>query len=635
MKLPSLSYLLSSARNSLIRFPLTIGSSLLAVIFGIYLVEKSKDLSNMFPYINVMLCASIGIPLYFSVTIISNKKNVESKWRLIISLLATCVLVGLYFTLPNAESTHNTSLPYIKYALYNITCHLLVSFIPFAFSKQLNAFWHYNKILFLRFLASIVYSGFIYVGLIIALAALHLLFDINIHNELYVEIWIATLGFFNTWFFVAGIPLDFDELDSIHEYPKGLKIFSQYVLLPLLVLYLIILYSYGTKIFVLWDWPKGIVSYLIICVSVLGILTFLLLHPYGTTSENSWIKKASKGYYFMLFPLLVILFVAIFMRINDYGITVNRYVILVLGIWLSIICLYTAFGKTNIKFIPTSLAIICILVSFGPWGMFSISEKSQISRLKTILEKSNILVGNKIVNETMWIKDSLPNIYSNSELKNEGRLTDSTHNEVMSIFRYLDSHHGFSLIREWYHQNIDSIIGITDTKKKNFYGYSEAEIYMKTLGLKYETIYVNNKKSLFSYNTGYNVSAKWVTGFDYLVNFDKYSYSTEDNTICTFKIDSLEYKLVYSNKPKVILLLSSETGSVYFSFDDLLQKLKREYGNNPNATVPVTKMQLLSSNHDFEIKLEFISIAVELEKDSLGLNNLSGDIFIKKLRAEK
>lgn len=366
MKLPSINVLVTTAKKSFLRFPLTIITSFIAVIIGIYLIEFNKDIKNMFPYINVMLCLSLGIPLYFCATIISNKKKFDSRKIVIINLFATAILIAIYFTFPNLESTHNTSLPYIKYGLYNITCHLLVSIIPFAFSKQLNGFWHYNKMLFIRILTSILYSGFIYVGLIIALTALNLLFEIKIHEELYVEIWIVTIGFFNTWFFVSGIPTDFDHLDEIYEYPKGLKTFSQFILLPLLALYLIILYSYGTKILVTWNWPKGIVSYLIIFVSIIGILTFLLLHPYGFQKENSWIKKASKGYYFLLIPLLIILFIAIFMRLNDYGLTINRYSILMLGIWLSVICLYTALGKTNIKFIPTSLVLFLLLISFGP-----------------------------------------------------------------------------------------------------------------------------------------------------------------------------------------------------------------------------------------------------------------------------
>ena len=43
-------------------------------------------------------------------------------------------------------------------------------------------------------------------------------------------------------------PKSLTNLDNNYEYPAGLKIFSQYILLPLLMLYLLILYGYGIKI---------------------------------------------------------------------------------------------------------------------------------------------------------------------------------------------------------------------------------------------------------------------------------------------------------------------------------------------------------------------------------------------------
>ncbi|MCF8424633.1 MAG: DUF4153 domain-containing protein [Bacteroidia bacterium] len=629
MKLPSINYLITSAKNSLIRFPLTILCSLLSAMVAIYLVEYGKSDSKMLPYINVMLCASIGIPLFFCTTIISNKKGFSKKNSGIINLIAASILVGIFFTLPNATSTHNTSLPYIKYAIYNITCHLLVSFVPFAFSRQLNAFWHYNKILFIRLLASILYSAFIFIGLAIALTSLKLLFDIDIHSELYFEIWIVLISIFNTWFFVSGIPEDFDPLEQIYEYPKGLKTFSQFVLLPLLALYLIILYTYGTKILSLWDWPKGIVSYLIICVSVLGILTFLLLHPYGNQDGNSWIKKSSKGYYFMLFPLLIILFIAIFMRVGDYGITINRYVILFLGVWLSIVFLYTAFGKTNIKFIPSSLACLLIIVSFGPWGMFSFSEKSQVNRLKNILETAGILENNKVKNETYWIKDSIPNLYSDNEFENQSKLNDSLASEVKSILEYLDSHHGFSFIKEWYKQNLDSIINLQSPEKENYYNYSEAELYMKTLGLKYEVFYEDNIEPRLTFNATNTGSVKKISGYDYFVPFEKYTFE-EGNTIFSFNADSIEYKLEHVNKPTVKLLLKTKAETITFEIEDLANKLRKEFGNEPDSLLPISKMQLNYSNANSDYKIEFHSIELVIQKNNLKLANISGDIFIKR-----
>ncbi len=149
----------------------------------------------------------------------------------------------------------------------------------------------------------------------------------------------------------------------------------------------------------------------------------------------------SKSFYLILLPLLVILFIAILMRMDDYGITVNRYIVLFLGIWLTTVCVFTLLFKSSIKFIPTSLALMLQLISFGPWGIFSVSERAQVNRLKNILEKAKIIKENKIVNESIWEKDASRNFVP-SDLINDVLLNDSLRNEVKSIVNYLDDHHG-------------------------------------------------------------------------------------------------------------------------------------------------------------------------------------------------
>ena len=630
MKLPSINYLIKNAKDSFIRFPLTIMFSLLAACLGIYLIEYGEEIKNFFPYLNTLLCMSIGIPLFFCVTIISNKKGLTKKQHVLFNIIASILLVIIYFTLPNSQSTHNTSLPYIKYAIYNITCHLLVSFVPFAFTRQLNAFWHYNKILFIRFLVSLIYSGFIYLGLVLALTSLKLLFDVDLHEKLFIEIWIVTVSFFNTWFFVGGIPKNLDELESNVQYPNGLRVFSQFVLLPLLGLYLLILYSYGSKIILTWDWPRGVVSYLIICVSVLGILTFLLIHPFGELKEHAWIKKASRGYYFLLFPLLVIFFIAIFLRINDYGITINRYVILLLGIWLTIVCIYTAIGKTNIKFIPTSLAVLMLLVSFGPWGMFSMSERSQVYRLKSILEKSTVLKDNKVQNEPSWIKDSLPELITETEFTNSNKLTDSLHNEVMSILDYLDNHHGFSMIRDWYKQDIDSIINVIISKDEETHYCNEAKIYMQSLGLNYEIIESENTEPNYEFTSNRNNMIKEISGYDYIISFDAYTGDQLQHEICSFKIDSVDFNFTYESKPFLKILLKNKNEIIDFKLNNLITDLKKNYDFNPVGQFPSSKLTLLESAKKHDIKIEFQTIEVSGNKKTNKIERISGDIYLKK-----
>jgi len=637
MKLPSFHYLISNARKTLYRFPLTLLVSAIAVVIGIYLVENESHVKNFFPYVNVMLTASIGIPLFFSATIISGKRKLDAKQHGLLMLMVAIVLTLIYFTLPNSDSTHNTALPYIKYAIYNITAHLLVSFIPFIFSKQINGFWQHNKILFIRIWTSILFSGVLYIGLALALVSMKLLFEIDIHEKLYLDIYIFIAGIFNTWFFLSGIPEDFDELDAIEAYPKGLKIFSQYILLSLLALYLVILYFYGGKILLSWDWPKGIVSYLIICVSILGILTFLLLYPYGNLKGNAWIKKASKIFYVVLIPLLVILFIAILMRIDDYGITIKRYVVLFLGIWLCVVCAYTILGKTNIKFIPVSLAVMLLLISFGPWGMFSVSEHYQVKRLKAILEKAAILKDGKIQHETIF-----NNKHDNLEFKNEKLLSDSLHNEVYSILDYMDDFHGFSAIRSWYSQNIDSIVDAKfKSKNDNDYYYNEAEIYMNAMGLEYETRYEAESQDFKNFNvkTEDDELTK-VTGFDYVRDFSNYFYLDSDEAnVVKFTLDSVSYKiqLVAGKKYQLFLEADDVRKSEFMqqpwnlNFDGFLEKTYNENGKENYNYLPAGKMELNTSSDKLELTLQINSL--EIKKDKKGKykpGSFSGKLFIKR-----
>lgn len=631
MKIPSIQFLYKNAKASLYRFPLTIISAFIGVFISILLIEENDSIKNMFPYVNLLLTSGLGISLYFCTTVFAIREKKSSKTTAIFNIVATSILVLIYFSLPSSDSTHNISLPYIKYVIYSVTIHLLVSFIPYISKGQLNRFWNYNKILFTRLWTAAFFSGILFSGLALALLSMKLLFDIDFNEKLYAEIFVVIAGLFNTWFFVSGIPDDFEKLDEEIEYPKGLKIFAQYILLPLLILYFVILYFYGGKILILWDWPKGIVSYLIICVSVLGILTFLLLYPFSNENEDSWIKKMSKSFYLILLPLLVILFIAILMRMDDYGITVNRYIVLFLGIWLTTVCVFTLLFKSSIKFIPTSLALMLLLISFGPWGIFSVSERAQVNRLKNILEKAKIIKENKIVNESIWEKDASRNFVP-SDLINDGLLNDSLRNEVKSIVNYLDDHHGFSSIKGWFKQNIDSIIDAQMVKEK-VHHISEAMYYMKSMGLDYYKDYDTDSEDLFTFFYSDNdESITKVSNYDYVVPFDRYAaYASKEveSEVCKFVIDSVDYKLSINTSKGNEVKLSTNKEVVKLNFDDCLSELFSTYHNRDNNDVPVSKMELMGSTSKIEFKISFNMISVKQNSSSKKVENLKGMIFVR------
>jgi Domain of unknown function (DUF4153) len=136
-----------------------------------------------------------------------------------------------------------------------------------------NAFWIFNKRLFLRILTTFLYSLVLFIGIGLALEAMERLFNLDIRSEIYEDCWWVLGGLFSVWFFLAGFPKSYENPQVISYYPKGLKIFTQYVLLSLVTIYLLILYAYTFKIIFAAHYPVGWVAWMVMFFAVAGILT--------------------------------------------------------------------------------------------------------------------------------------------------------------------------------------------------------------------------------------------------------------------------------------------------------------------------------------------------------------------------
>lgn len=457
--------------------------------------------------------------------------------------------------------------------------------------------------------------------------SLDLLFDIEIQAEWFGDLWIFISILFSSWFFVSGIPKNLDELEKSVEYPSGLKTFGQYILLPLLMIYFVILYTYGAKIIFTWDWPKGVVSYMISAYSVLGILTFLLLYPWGKIEGTTWVKKFSKLFYILMLPLIALLFMALSIRISEYGITINRYLVAVLGIWLTIVSLYFTLGKTNIKFVPISLSTILIVMMVGPWGMFSTSQKSQSERLIELLERTNLLVDGKIINEPIWQMNQDGNIIYENEYKNQEFLDKEDYMQVYSIVGYLGDYHDFSSISTIFNQNIDSLL--IQVKLRNRW-VNEDKIIMNSLGLKdywnHNTTEIedavfplNDHKYSISEDLDYTA----ISGYDYYLKENVFSNSSNMFNIQEVNfdmyIDSVNLMLSIDNEEEVDLGLKIITAK-------LLDKYGIEYLIN---NISPSDMTYITESTDYEIKTIFTSIETE-SSSKVKVQRINIDLFIKK-----
>lgn len=620
IKFPSFDELLLTSKRAFTRFPLAIISSIITAIVAIYLIEYDKNPEQNLKLVNLMLTSALGIPLFIAIKLYNDKYKSGKTTEIISNLLALVLLFLVYLSLPETEFMIINTTPYIKYVIYNVVVHLLVAFLPYINKGEENGFWNYNKTLFLRILEAILYSGVLYLGVVIAIFAVDTLFELDIDGKIYAQIFVFLASVFNTWFFTSKMPTDFDKLQNTHKYPKGLKVFSQFILLPLLLVYLVILYSYEFKIIVSWDWPKGIVSYLVIVVATIGILTFLLIYPYGNSSDNKWIKRFTKSYYLTLIPLVTMLYFAIIMRISDYGVTINRYIIFLLGLWLLILIVYFLIGRSSIKFIPISLATMLVLSSFGPWGMFSVSENSQLDRLDKLFIENALLENGKIINEVIWVKDSLPELHSEKIETNVNKIDSATSANINSLVRYIIENHDFNEIAKYFKQDLESLIAYNDSSDSyNWRSYRISSMVIKTLGLtEYyrselrRTIQINSSRGEFINIEGYQKLLEFAYN-----NYNELLITPKENN--EFEIDS---EIDDSN----ILSIQYEGKQVKFDLSSIFE-ISTSNVEYDDTVVNQEKLTFNSTDNFNQFKLEIENVIINNEKEFLRFN---GRFFVGK-----
>jgi hypothetical protein len=418
-KLFSLEKLTQGIRLSLTKYPISILFAAIAAMLLINITAaKVIDMEDLFAYI---IGCVMGISLFFAIHTALENKTWPGYVKGLVMLLGLGVLWLIVTDIKNQMDSGSDQSQAIQIFGYGLLTHLVVAFLPFIGNFKINAFWQYNKSLFIRAFTTVLYTGVLFAGISGAILAITQLFDVDFGSKIYAYLWYIMALPMSVIIFCAGVPTDINELESSTDLPKGLRIFVQFILIPLVVLYLLILYAYMGKIIVQWSLPQGWVTILIMVFSVLGMLAMLLVHPYQNQKENSWVKWYTKGYYVALLPLLILQYVAIFTRIGDYGFTAPRWAVLAITVWLTWITLYNVFFKgRNIVLIPLTLFITAFLFLLGPLSHKSISISSQTAKINRLLTELKLVKNGKLL------------VYKDNPK------TDSLMGELYSATRYLN-----------------------------------------------------------------------------------------------------------------------------------------------------------------------------------------------------
>lgn len=383
MRLPSVDLVLRQARETVARFPMAMVSAFLAAITAFLMIESSSN--DEYP--RLLATAVLGLPLFTASVTSAERRGVAARHRWIVDIAIAAGLVLLYFS----SLDWSSDLATLRFIQLLVGAHLLVAIAPYLTAERLDGFWQFNRILFLRYLIGAFYATVLWVGLAVALAALDKLFGVNVDGEAYAHLCAFLAFVFHPWFFLSGVPRDYAELETRDDYPAGLKVFTQFVLMPLVVIYLAILTAYLGKVIVTRSWPNGWIGYLVSSVSATGVLALLLVHPLRERADSRWVNGYGRWWFVALLPSLGMLLAAIAKRVGQYGITEQRYFLLVLALWLTGLALFYGMSASrNIKLIPMTLCSVALLTSMGPWSAYAISRRSQVNRFDRLLAQNDM-----------------------------------------------------------------------------------------------------------------------------------------------------------------------------------------------------------------------------------------------------
>ncbi|EKD23971.1 MAG: hypothetical protein ACD_81C00136G0006 [uncultured bacterium] len=488
LKLRAILSLIESLQTAARRFPFSFLFSIATVSAGLLLAHQ---VGNTAVLAKILITSILGFLLFISITLLCEQNNWSKKIRSSISLAGFGLLAGYYSYLPADLNTAEDAI-ILRSVLWGLCLVFLISFAPYIKKRIESAsdkIWYFNAYLVISIALTIIWLALTQAGVSIALSAIGHLFTIAISEHAYQDMAIVLFSFFGPAFLLSRIPQNVGHTIESAEYPKELRLLLQYVFVPLVSLYFLILYAYVIRIGITQEWPVGTLAYMILGFSVLGMLVYICLYP--LRNVIAWIRKAGDIFHMVLIPQIGMLFWALWFRISQYGITENRYYVLVAGFWLLALSSYFLISKKkDLRIIPVSLFLIALVSSFGPLGALAISERSQQNRLENLLVKNRILADDGI------------------HAVRDADVSFGDKKEIGAITSYLITTHGKNSLTPIFSKEVLSSLAANREEQK--------KQVMEKFGLPYLESWASGQQN-FYYNSEVNTQATQITQFDYAI----------------------------------------------------------------------------------------------------------------------
>ena len=564
------------------RFPVTVIFGIILFIIAIFSIEGSYYELAWIEYL------IIAIPLSATVELV-REKYFENKNRKFFRAINFFGIILFIFVSKMFFKN------YFAGEIINITATILIFYVLFYLIPIVYRNENREK-----YLQSVVGNQIITIGfalvLFLGFSAIIGTVDVllvNLSHTLYIHAFVFSSAVFGVIFFVSRLKGKDESLEN-YSLPKIVEVLICYILIPLILIYTTILYLYFAKIIFTLKMPKGVVSHLVLWYTAFSLFIIIMVTP--ITFKNKFAKFYKKFFPMISVPLILLALFSINERIFQYGITENRYLVVILVIWLLFnMILYIV--KNDVKWVLISYIFAILIAVFSPFNLVTVSINSQNKRLERLLIKNGIIQNGKITN------------------KND-KVSIKSKNEIMSVIDYF-----YNNTSELKWKKI-KILGKT---------YEKPEDFMKVIGANdfwrsYESIDNQEKGVISEISLKINDGIKMTEakGYDYLIYDFNVSYLLDTNE--TKEFDNNNYKVVLKNKNLMIKNIQKNTEILNINLNKIATEVylkikeKAKKQNQSYVELPENDLTYLSETKNSKYKIVFSDIHFSEEDKIDGLN---------------
>lgn len=561
------------------RFPMTVVSLLAAasIIFRLIAIDETLPLMLEKLIFTFAVGAVLGMVAQFTV----ERFQKFSGKRVLVYGAALLLLVGYFLILLPAPEISAEITVRSLVAVFALVC--MVLWIP-PYKSEVN----FNLVALVHFksvFTSLLYSGVLSAGIAAIIGAVDiLLFKVN--HDMYAYTMTVIWVVFAPVYYLSLLPKfnskseeDQSMIERASSYPKFLDILISKIAIPLISAYTLVLIAYFLKILFTRTWPSGQVGPMVLIYSIAGLLIFIL----SSLLENRFALFYRKVFPKILIPVVIMQLISVGIRLNTYGVTESRYYMAIFGVFSILAGVLLSFSSVSkngrIAVLAAAFAIISII---PPVDAFTVSRRSQINRIESILEKEGMLMDGKLVKK----EDA----------------SEYTRIEATNILHYLERNSSLEYIR-WLPENFT----IYHDMKQTF-GFEATYTNYTDGGRRYVYVSLDAQQPLP------------VSGYDVLLNtfVGRYMNEKEMNDR-DFEFNGKNYRLkvnrITNDEVRVSILDSSGIELVGTGLNEFAQGLIGET-NVTKEALPPKEMSFDVTNNEYKLKIIFQNISYTSGSDS-------------------